>query len=161
MDDNRRDLTSITDTPTTFIANQMALFETLLWLHLYAYVSLLSLSEECGRCSLFSVMACHRSRSLFLWSLHHWRWQAAFTGRWSEANVGVEWLCISQKDNRYALTQTHTHTHTFTVKQSISMAWGNPSLSSITHTLPSASTLLSKQVKVLWMISKMSAYDAV
>ncbi len=27
----------------------------------------------------------------------------------------------------------HTHTHTFTVKQSISMAWGNPSLSSITH----------------------------
>ncbi len=36
MDDNRRDLTSITDTPTTFIANQMALFETLLWLHLYA-----------------------------------------------------------------------------------------------------------------------------
>lgn len=36
MDDNRRDLTSITDTPTTFIANQMALFWTLLWLPLYA-----------------------------------------------------------------------------------------------------------------------------
>lgn len=117
MDDNRRGLASITDPPTSFIANQTRPCSK----PSSGFGALgFTVTSECGRDALSSVMARHRSRSMFLWSLHHWRWQAAFTGKWSEASVGAEHTRISQKDNRYALTQASP----FTVNQSISTAQG-------------------------------------
>ncbi len=163
MDDNRRDLTSITDTPTTFIANQMALFETLLWLHLYAmfhcYLWVRSVGDALSSPLWLAIDQGHCFCDHYTTEGDRLHLQGDDQRpMWESSGSVFLRRIIDMHSHRHT---THTHTHTFTVKQSISMAWGNPSLSSITHTLPSASTLLSKQVKVLWMISKMSAYDAV
>lgn len=149
MDDNRRDLTSITDTPTTFIANQMALFWTLLWLPLYAvfhcYIWVRSVGDALSSPLWLAIDQGHCF-------CDHYTTEGDRLHLQGDDQRPVWEPSGSVFLRRIIDMHSHRHTHTFTVKQSISTAQGYPT----NHTLPNASELLLKQVKVLWTISKIS-----
>lgn len=149
MDDNRRDLTSITDTPTTFIANQMALFWTLLWLPLYhCYIWVRSVGD-----ALSSPL-----------------WLAIDQGHCFCDHYTTEGdrLHLQGDDQRPVwepsgsvflrrIIDMHSHTHIYSeTKHLYSTGKSSLSLSHSRHTFPNAPGLLLKRVKVLWMISKIS-----
>lgn len=72
--------------------------------------------EKCVGGGPFShIMAFHRSRSQFSWSLHHWRWQEAFTevirslcgSRSSVDFRGEEYMCTHTHQTHKLISKSH------------------------------------------------------